>query len=76
MPSAREILEILKKGYVMDTNQSEWMLVILLEHVSRGSQLTQELPPLIMELWDSLGGREGRTNVVKQGRYVYGWAST
>lgn len=65
------IFEILKKGYGIDTNQSEWMLVTVLEHVSRGSQLNQELS---LWLWNcGTRGFEERTNAVKQeGTYKEG----
>lgn len=49
MPSTRIVFKILKKGYGMDTNQSEWTLVDVLEHVSRSMLLNQEL---IFWLWD------------------------
>lgn len=43
MPSISIVFKILKKGYVMDTNQSEWTLVDVLEHASRSILLNQEL---------------------------------
>ena len=72
MATARGILKILRKGIL----QLEWTLAIVLEQVSRGSLLSQELS---LWLWD--GGAAGVTgkdqcSKINGGGYFQGWAPT